>query len=123
MDCPLIRSGIWSRAMQAVKSRTSSIKLNNPFVNEKPFIPSYEKDPTIYMDRLYHFDYYQTWRQEHDEYLTKRKLKFEVPKKQFPIYQKRVRKQPDRNQIDMAKMANKKYTNVKPKVKTFFYKK
>lgn len=122
MDCQLIKKGVWSRATPIVpKSRTGSIKLNNPFASEKPFTPSYEKERHVDMHRLYHFDYHRIWTQEHDEYVTKRKLKFDVPKKSFPIYRKTVKK-PAEHQTDMTKKTNKLYANVKPKVKTFFTK-
>lgn len=123
MDCQLIKKGVWSRAMPNLKSRTGSLKLNNPFVNEKPFVPSYEKDKRVDIRHLYHCEYHRLWTKEHDEYLMKRKLKFEkATKKQFPIYRKAA-KMPTEVKPDLTKKTNKKYANVKAKVKTFFPKK
>lgn len=121
MDCQLIKKGIWSRAVPG-QSHKGSLKLNNPFVNEKPFMPSYESDKCVDMNRLYHFDYHRIWTKEHDEYLMKRNLKFDTPKKQFPIYRKIVKSQSE-IKSDLSKKTNKKYAHVKPKVKTFFSKK
>lgn len=122
MDCQLIKKGIWSRAVPAIKSNTStSFKLSNPFAKEKPFRPSYDSDKYVDMNRLYHFDYHRTWMKEHDEYLTKRNLKYQTPKKQFPIYRK-VNKVQSEMKSDLSKKTNKKYAHVKPKVKTFFSK-
>ena len=119
MDCQLIKKGVWSRALPAVKSRTGSIKLNNPFAKEKPFIPSYERDKFIDINRLYHFDYHRIWMKEHDEYLLKRNLKFEKPKNHFPVLRKGSKIQ-STIKSDLSKKTNKKYATVKPKVKTFF---
>lgn len=57
---------------------------------------------------------------EHDEYLTKRNLKFQTPKKHFPIYRKKMVNVPNEIKLDLSKKTNKKYAHVKPKVKTFF---
>lgn len=120
MNCHLVKKGIWSRAVPAVNSHTSTaFKLNNPFANEKPFRPSYESDKSVDMNRLYHSDYHRIWIKEHDEYLARRNSKFETPKKQFPIYRKVVKAQGE-SKSDLSKKPNKKYAHVKPKVKTFF---
>lgn len=123
MNCQLVRKGIWSRAVPAGNSHTSNaIKLSNPFVNEKPFRPSYERDNYVDINRLYHYDYHRVWTQERNEYIKKRNLKFELPKKQFPIYRKIIIA-PSDTKSDLTKTTNKKYAHVKPKVETFFAKK
>lgn len=68
----------WART-KPIKQR-DFFKISKPFVDGKPFMPSYENEGHPSFNRLVTMDYFRTWKTERDEYVNKLKT-IEIKKK------------------------------------------
>lgn len=113
----LRKTGTWSRAIPVSPYKTT-LKVSNPFVNQKPFQVNFDPDE-VEMNKLMNFDYNRMYQQQKEEFMEKRQLEFKPIKKSFPIYRKAAPKPEPPKQNELPKKAKNKFAHVKPKVTTF----
>lgn len=114
----MAKIGEWSPAV-SMKYRRDNLKLNNTFINERPFIPSYDIDrkEKININHLLSYEYSRIWKMEHDEFLKKRKentsSKYDLKKKEIT---KKNENKPELDSNNKKQQKEMKTKFIKPKL-------